>query len=152
MPLQPHNNNTVTDSTVAHGSVCPVLVELFHNGSVKHGGGKTRWEQWAYMWGTPTKQETSDILGKISFWYHCKEHVFGFHLIQKSSSYSYFLRYDHLCIRLWCFFFFFFEVWFWENRPLKYPIPIVLDMTGCKQCKIFCRKMFENQSEITWRW
>ena len=35
--LQPHTNSKVTDSTVAHGSVCLVLVDFFHNGSVKHG-------------------------------------------------------------------------------------------------------------------
>ena len=32
------------------------------------------------MWCTPQKRETSDILGKMSFWYHCncKEHAFSF--------------------------------------------------------------------------
>ena len=52
-----------------------------------------------HMWCTPTKQETSDILGKMSFWYHCKEHTCSFHLIPKSNSYSsYFLRYAKSCI------------------------------------------------------
>ena len=46
----------------------------------------------------PTKQGTSEILGKMSFWYHCKEHTHSFNLIPKSSSYSYFLIYDHLYI------------------------------------------------------
>ena len=27
------------------------------------------------------KQETSGIVGKMSFWYPCKEHTFGFNLI-----------------------------------------------------------------------
>ena len=54
-----------------------------------------------YMWCTPTKQGTSDILGKMSFWYHCEVYSFSFNLIQKSSSYSsYFSSYDHLCLRL----------------------------------------------------
>ena len=61
------------------------------------------------MWATPTKQETSDILGKMSFWYHCKEHTFCFDLEPKSSSYSHFFRwkeyeldlFDHLCKRPW---------------------------------------------------
>ena len=30
-----------------------------------------------YMWGTPTKQGTGDIFGKMSFRYHCKEHTFS---------------------------------------------------------------------------
>ena len=65
---------------------------------------------WNYMWCT---RGTSDILGKMSFWYHCKD-IFSFNLIPKSSSYSsYFLRYNHLCLRplkvvsL--------EVWFWVS-------------------------------------
>ena len=36
---------------------------------------------WVKMWCTPTKQGTSDILGKISFWYHCKGHTVSFNLI-----------------------------------------------------------------------
>ena len=35
-----------------------------------------------------------------------------------------------------------------RNRPLKFPIPIVLDMTGYRNCITFYGKMFENQSEI----
>ena len=52
-----------------------------------------------YMRCIPTKLETSDLLGIISYWYHCKEYTFNFNLIPKSISYPYFLRYDHLCIR-----------------------------------------------------
>ena len=53
-----------------------------------------------YMWGTPTEQGACDFLSKMSLWYHCKKHPFSFNLIPKSSSYSsYFLRYDHLCVR-----------------------------------------------------
>ena len=39
-----------------------------------------------------------------------------------------------------------------RNQNWKFPIPIVfkLDMTGCWKWRIFCGKMFENQSEITW--
>ena len=37
--------------------------------------------------------------------------IFSFNLIPKSSSYSYFLRYDHLCIRPWAVSL---EVSFWE--------------------------------------
>ena len=47
----------------------------------------------------------------MSFWYHCKEHIFSFNLIPKSSSYSYFLRYDYLCIKPRAVSL---EVWFWE--------------------------------------
>ena len=48
----------------------------------------------------PTKQGRSDSLGKISFWYHCKQHTCSLSLIPKSSLYPcHILRYDHLCIR-----------------------------------------------------
>ena len=61
------------------------------------------------------------------FWYHCKEHTFSFNLISKSSSYaSYILRYDS-----------FSESVILRNRPLKFPIPIVLDLTGCKNAAFF---------------
>ena len=39
------------------------------------------------------------LLYIYGFWYHCKEHTFSFNLIPKSSSYSYFLRYDLLYVR-----------------------------------------------------
>ena len=44
------------------------------------------------------RQQLSDTLGKMSFWYHCKEHMFSFNLKSKPSSYSYFLRYDNFCM------------------------------------------------------
>ena len=66
---------------------------------------------------TPGKQGTSDILGKMSFWYHCKKHTFSFNLIPKWSLYSsYFLRYDNLCLRPQSVSL---EVWFWDIGLLK---------------------------------
>ena len=44
------------------------------------------------------REQLSDTLGKMSFWYHCKEHMFSFNLKSKPSSYSYFLRYDNFCM------------------------------------------------------
>ena len=88
-----------------------------------------------HLCGTPTKQGTSDILGIMSFWYHCKEHTFNF--IPKSSPYSsYFLRYNHLSGSV-----------ILRNLPLKFPIPRLFNLTGCRKYRIFCGKMFENQSE-----
>ena len=31
----------------------------------------------------------------------------------------------------------------------KFP---VLNLTNCRKCRMFCEKMFANQSEITWKW
>ena len=53
------------------------------------------------IWCTPTKQETSDFLDKINFWYYCKEHTFSFNLIPELSPNS-------------CYFF---EIW-----PFVYKI------------------------------
>ena len=90
------------------------------------------------MWGTPMKQGTSDILGKISFWYHCKKRTCSFNLIPKSSSYfSYFLRYDHLCIRLYKRFLWKYD---FEKSAFKVSSSIVLDMTGYKKFRFFCEK------------
>ena len=94
------------------------------------------------------KQGTNDILGKMSFWYHCQEHTFSFNLIPKSGSYSYFLKYDHLCMSPKAISL---KELILRNWPLKFLI-IVLDLTGYRNCRIFCGKMFENQSEITWMW
>ena len=45
-----------------------------------------------------------------------------------------------------------FGKYIWEKpsgeQGLKFPI--VLDLTGCRKCRICYGKMFENQSEITW--
>ena len=38
------------------------------------------------LWSAPTKQGTSDILGKMSFWYYWKEHILNFNFVPKSSS------------------------------------------------------------------
>ena len=38
-----------------------------------------------------------------------------------------------------------------RNQFLKFPVPIVLDMAGCRKCRFFHEKMFQNQSEITLR-
>ena len=82
-----------------------------------------------YMWGTPTKQGTSDILDEMSSWYHCNEHTFSFNLIpnlllfeiqfvyKTKSGYS-----ESVILR---------------NRPLKLPHPLVLDLTGCRKYRIF---------------
>ena len=35
-----------------------------------------------------------------------------------------------------------------RNRPFKFPFPIVLNLTDCRKCIIFCGKMFENRSEL----
>ena len=49
---------------------------------------------------TSTKQETNDILGKISFCCHCEEHTCSFNLIPTSQVHTpTFFRYDHLCMR-----------------------------------------------------
>ena len=42
---------------------------------------------------------TTDILGKMSFWCHCKEFAFSCNSVPKSSSYPYFCIYDHMCMR-----------------------------------------------------
>ena len=63
------------------------------------------------MWYTPTNQGTSDILGKMRFWCHCRVHTFSFNLTPKSSLYSsYFLRYDHSHISPQAFSL---ELWYW---------------------------------------
>ena len=92
-----------------------------------------------YMWGTPTKQWT-----RVTFWI---KQVFGSIVrstlsaliwFQKSSSYSYFLKYDHLCIiRLSIFS----GSVILRNWPLKFPIPIIMNLTGCRKCRVF---LWEN--------
>ena len=71
------------------------------------------------MWGTPIKQGTSNILGKMSFWYHCKEHTYSFNLIPKSSSQS------SLLFEIWPFMCETFSIFsgsvISRNRPLKLP-------------------------------
>ena len=47
----------------------------------------------------PQNREQVTFWVEKSFFGICKEHTFSFNLIPKSSSYSYFMRYDHLCIR-----------------------------------------------------
>ena len=32
-----------------------------------------------------------------------------------------------------------------RNQPLKFHISIVLELTGCRKCRFFCRKIFEYQ-------
>ena len=85
------------------------------------------------------------IFWLISFWYHCKEYTVSFNLIPKSSSYSYFLRYDHLCIRQ-CFFFFFFSgSGVLRNLPLKFPILFFFfNLTGCRKCRIFVGNVWKS--------
>ena len=97
------------------------------------------------MWCTPTKQGTSDILGEMRFWYHCTEHMFSFNLITKSSSYTYFLNYDHLFVRLYKRFLW---MWFWEISLLKFPIPIDLDMTGCRKCRILWGNVWKSVRKL----
>ena len=67
---------------------------------VRWGWYITCWRSWhdikVEMWCNPTKQGTSDSSGKMRFQYQFKEHTFRFNLIPKSSSYTYFLRFDHL--------------------------------------------------------
>ena len=46
------------------------------------------------MWCTPTKQGTSDILDKMSFWYGCKEHTFRCNLIPKSCRFIFLLLFE----------------------------------------------------------
>ena len=97
---------------------------------------------------TPTKQGTSDILNKMSFWYHFKEHIFSFDT-----------KIKFIFLQL-------FEIWPLVNKTvsgfsdsvilrnwhLQFSIPTALDMTSCRKCRIFCGKMFENRSKITLRW
>ena len=66
---------------------------------------------------------------------------FFFFLIPKSNSYTYyFLRYDHLYIKTVSAFSGSENL---RNQPLKFHILIVLDLTGCRKCRIFCGKLFE---------
>ena len=89
------------------------------------------------------KQRTRDILGKMSFWFHCREHTFSFNLIPKLSSYSsYFFRYDHLCTRH------FSGSVILRNLPLKFQIPIALDLTGCRKCRIFEGKFLKISQKL----
>ena len=57
-------------------------------------------------------------------------------MIPKPSSYSYFLRNDHLCIRLWVISSRSVILVIWRNWTLKFLKyhPIVLDLTGCRKC------------------
>ena len=98
----------------------------------------------------PTKQGVSEILGKMSFRNHHMEHTFSFNLIpnlfiplhfeigpfvyKTRSSFS-----GSVILR---------------NQPLKFSIPYSLKYGYDRLQKIqnfFCEKLFENQSEITWR-
>ena len=111
--------------------------------------GKSAW----HMWCTPTKQGTSDILGKTRW-------VFG--IIVRSTLSA--LIWNRNLIHTPTFWLF--EIWpfvyetsssfsgsvILRNWPIKFPIPMALDMAGCRKCSIFCGKMFENQSAITRRW
>ena len=76
----------------------------------------------------PQKQGTSDILGKMSFTCHCKEYTFSFNLIPKSSSYSYFLRYDYYVYKTVRGFS---GSVILRNWSLKFPVPKVFNLTGC---------------------
>ena len=86
----------------------------------------------------------------MSFWYHCKEHMFSFNLKSKPSSYSHFLRYDNFCMCKTINSFSGSGIL--RKRPFMFPIPIALDLTGSRERRIFCVEIFENQTEITWRW
>ena len=35
-----------------------------------------------------------------------------------------------------------------RNRPLEFPIPVVLDMTGCRKCRMFGGDMFESSQKL----
>ena len=97
---------------------------------------------WARKWCTPTKQGTSDILGKMSFWYHCMEHTFSFNLIPKSSSYSsYLLRYDPVYKTVGGFS----GSVILRNLPLKFPS---FGYDRLQMMQNFCGKMFEISQKL----
>ena len=94
-----------------------------------------------YIRCTPTKQETSDTSGKMSFWYDCKEHTFSFNLVPKSSFYFYFLRYDHFCMKPWPVSL---EVCFSEIALLKFTIQSNTVTKKIGNYRFFCGKLLEN--------
>ena len=91
---------------------------------------------------TPTKQETSDFLGKMSSWCLCKEHTF--------LAWIWFtkIKFIILLFEIWPFLYktirCFAGCVILRNRPLKFAIPIVLDMTGCKKCTFFVEKCLKS--------
>ena len=120
------------------------------------------------MWATPTKQGTNDILGKMSFWYHCKEHTFSFNLIK-------FILL--LIFKIWPYVYTTLsgfsgrhikkksqdqvevEVWFWEislprsswswsvilrNRPSEFPFPVVFGFDRLQKMQIFFFFLLKN--------
>ena len=103
-----------------------------------------------YLWATPTNQGTSNILDKMSFCYHCKEHTSSLTLITYHSHvhvlFFYFLKCecDHLCSRrkqfLWN------KKWFWGRFLFSHQVIMVettsdvFDLWVCSiKGMIFCR-------------
>ena len=94
------------------------------------------------------KTGTSDILDKMGFWYHRKEHTFSFNVIPKSSSYSsYLLRCDNLCLRPLAVSL---EVWLWEIglKIFLFLFPIFWNVTGSRKCRIFVRKCLKISQKL----
>ena len=81
------------------------------------------------MWCTPSKQGTSDILGKMNFWYNCKEHT-----NKSSSNSSYFLKYNHFCISVLS------GSVIWRHQPLNFPIPNVRIWQAAENAEFFVGK------------
>ena len=96
-----------------------------------------------YMWCTPQKQGTSDILGKMRFWCHCKGHTFSFD--NK-------IKFILLLFEIWPFVYktghCFSGSVILRNWPLNFLILIVLDMTDCRKCGFFVGKLLKNCQKL----